>query len=616
MAYNLVLDTKFNPFTYDEMIKPVEAATKAHQALEEEYGNYQQATGIWENRINQDVDPELYAIYRAYMDDLEGQVDQLSREGLSPLSRRQLLNIKSRFGQEILPIEQAYNRRQTLADKQDELRARDNTLRFERDMATTRLYDFYKNPTLSYGRSYSGDLLRKQVQDMVKAYSKQITSTGKLEGVGLPFQYQRKINRGAQEEDVLGVIYNLAERGDMKAKIFLSSIVDQAMQASGVEEWAPKGTATYNELRSFANMGLYDAIGEPSIQQFTDSYGAQSYRQRVNDRLDRMLPINGFKLLSPTVNGDTIKDAIINLSNRLGLRNGQFSSKVTVPYSADYSVSNFPRYLYKDMPSQIWDSLKRGFGVNQDNQYTLFDSQGNMISRADFVSQGRTENERRYLGEWYNETRRQISSLDDPRKQKSTLTQTDIVNILSKADTESSPLAISTLEINFGSSNNKEVLSTLVSRASQGDSDSVSKIKKITSWDRNGNNTLGESFDTGIIDDDSNPLFYVTGSENTGGLMMKYKGEYYLIPYSVVGGISESAARVDIPLLQQLNTRRQQLIDKYGADRYITSSQGQQLEEMIDQAGGTLVRNMSLGLGLEYKQPRANIMTGQIGGND
>lgn len=605
MAYNLVLDTKFNPFTYDEMIKPVEAATKAHQALEEEYGNYQQATGIWENRINQDVDPELYAIYRAYMDDLEGQVDQLSREGLSPLSRRQLLNMKSRFGQEILPIEQAFNRRQTLADKQDELLARDNTLRFERDMATTRLYDFYKNPTLSYGRSYSGDLLRKQVQDMARAYSKQITSTGKLEGVGLPFQYQRKNNRGAQEEDVLGVIYNLAELGNTEAKIFLSSIVDQAMQASGVEEWAPKGTATYNELRSFANMGLYDAIGEPSIQQFTDSYGAQSYRQRVNDRLDRMLPINSMLLLGSNKVGKQVQLSATDFARKLGLRpslNGGWQRVQTArPYVADNGL--------------IMNSSEYDF-ESGDGSFTIFNRKGDLISRDAVVNQGTNDEEREFLGNYYDEILETWKNYFGSDPNTNRYNAGYLSNQLKQVNTESSPLAMSALEINFGSSNNKEVLSTLVSRASQGDSSSLGQIKRITSWDRNGNNTLGESFDTGIIDDDSNPLFYVTGSENTGGIMMKYKGEYYLIPYSVVGGISESAARVDIPLLQKLNTRRQQLIDKYGRDRYITSSQGQQLEEMIDQAGGTLIRNMSLGLGLEYKQPRANIMTGQIGGND
>lgn len=604
MAYNLVLDTRFNPFTYDEMIKPVEAATKAHQALEEEYGNYQQATGIWENRINQDVDPELYAIYRAYMDDLEGQVDQLSREGLSPLSRRQLLNMKSRFGQEILPIEQAYNRRQTLADKQDELLARDNTLRFERDMATTRLYDFYKNPTLSYGRAYSWDLLRKQVQDMVRAYSKQITSTGKLEGVGLPFQYQRMINRGASEEDVLGVIYNRAELGDMEAKIFLSSIVDQAMQASGVEEWAPKGTATYNELRSFANMGLYDAIGEPSVQQFTDSYGAQSYRQGVNDRLDRMLPINSVLLLGSNKVGKQANLEATEFAKMLGLRpslNGgwQRINTTTTKYSQSALAEFFPVSEY---------NFESG-----DGSFAIFNRQGNLISRDAVVNQGTNDKEREFLGNYYDEILETWQNYFGRDPNTNRYNAGYLSQQLRQISTEASPLALSAMEINFGSSNNKEVLSTLVSRASQGDSDSVSQIKRITSWDRNGNNTLGESFDASIIDDDSNPLFYVTGSENTGGIMMKYKGEYYLIPYSVVGGISESAARVNIPLLQKLNTQRQQLIDKYGADRYITSSQGQQLEEMIDQAGGTLIRNMSLGLGLEYKQPRANIMTGQVG---
>ena len=51
--YSLVLDTKFKPFSYAEMLAPVAAATQAHQALEEEYGNLSVKADIWENMANE-----------------------------------------------------------------------------------------------------------------------------------------------------------------------------------------------------------------------------------------------------------------------------------------------------------------------------------------------------------------------------------------------------------------------------------------------------------------------------------------------------------------------------------------------------------------------------------
>lgn len=272
--YSLILDTKFKPFSYQEMLAPVAAATQAHQALEDAYGELSAQAKTWGQYANEQTDPEAYKMYKTYADDLEMQAEQLMRQGLNSLSRRGMLDLRARYGEEIAPIEAAYKRREALAAEQRKLYAADKTLRFERDASTISLDDLIKNPSLDYGESYSGALLTSQVSNAVAAYQKALTDPGKLQSLGLPFQYERYLQEGATPEQVLAAMKEDAQQGDSEAVNFLRGVVDQALASSGVADWADNNTL--NEFRAFANQGLYNAIGTTKIQNYTDTYSMQN----------------------------------------------------------------------------------------------------------------------------------------------------------------------------------------------------------------------------------------------------------------------------------------------------------------------------------------------------
>ena len=80
---------------------------------------------------NEQTDPYAYKMYKTYARDLESQVRQLAREGLTPANRQNMLKMKQRYSSDIIPIEQAYKRRQELIDEQRKLQAQDNTLMFD-----------------------------------------------------------------------------------------------------------------------------------------------------------------------------------------------------------------------------------------------------------------------------------------------------------------------------------------------------------------------------------------------------------------------------------------------------------------------------------------------------
>lgn len=271
--YSLILDTKFKPFSYQEMLAPVMAATQAHQALETEYGDLATKASVWERMANEQTDPYAYKMYKTYADDLETQAEQLARSGLSPASRRSMLNMKARYSSEILPIETAYKRREELATEQRKAIAANPTLRYQRMAGQMSLDDFIRNPSLDYGESYSGALLTQQVSQAAANFQRALTDKGQLKKLGLPYQYERMLQYGATPAQVMAAMSDNAQQGDTDAIKFLRGITDQVLQSSGVADWADP--ATMREFRAFANQGLYSAIGQAKIDNFTDQFSMQ-----------------------------------------------------------------------------------------------------------------------------------------------------------------------------------------------------------------------------------------------------------------------------------------------------------------------------------------------------
>ena len=48
MPKYLIIGSKFNPFSYQEMLAPVVQATQAHQGLEEAYGELASKASVWD----------------------------------------------------------------------------------------------------------------------------------------------------------------------------------------------------------------------------------------------------------------------------------------------------------------------------------------------------------------------------------------------------------------------------------------------------------------------------------------------------------------------------------------------------------------------------------------
>ena len=60
---NLVINSKFRPFTYDEMVKPLAQYKEAYDKVEQEYSNLAIQTEALKSMIDKDKDGDLYNLY-------------------------------------------------------------------------------------------------------------------------------------------------------------------------------------------------------------------------------------------------------------------------------------------------------------------------------------------------------------------------------------------------------------------------------------------------------------------------------------------------------------------------------------------------------------------------
>lgn len=259
MPNYIVLNSKFKPFSFEEILRPALLATESHRELEDQYTDLATKSSVWEEMANEQTDPYAYKMYKTYSNDLEEQAGQLAREGLTPASRQNMLRMKQRYSSDIVPIEQAYKRRQKLIDEQRKLLAQDNTLMFDRNASMLSLDDLIKNPQLTY-QSYSGATLAKQVGTAAQSLAKEMRDNPRKWRTILGNQYFETImQKGYRPEEIIQVLQN-----DPNASSILKGIVEDAVGSSNIASWGDRDIL--NRAYEYARQGLWNAIGDTQYQ--------------------------------------------------------------------------------------------------------------------------------------------------------------------------------------------------------------------------------------------------------------------------------------------------------------------------------------------------------------
>lgn len=108
----MVVNSRYNPFTYEELVKPLVDYNTAYEKQEAALEKLATDAGAVEAFINEENAPKSWGVYTQFRDQLKNQADELATKGLSAGLRRDIMNTGASYKSNVAPIVAAINRRQ------------------------------------------------------------------------------------------------------------------------------------------------------------------------------------------------------------------------------------------------------------------------------------------------------------------------------------------------------------------------------------------------------------------------------------------------------------------------------------------------------------------------
>lgn len=379
--YSLVVNSKFQPFSFDRYLQPYQIYGQNYKEIEEQYTDLSTKAGIWDGLANEQTDPYTYKMYKTYANDLENQASQLASEGLNAVSRKNMLNMRARYSKEIIPIEQAYNRRSKLAEEQRKLRAANPSIMFDRDFSSISLDGLLDNPELSYTSVSGDDLYKKGKEAAISASSRMMSVSPALQG-----QYW-KIRQGYGADAANKFLLNQSNIPELKDAI--NRIVSQSgvtkENLSRAIDYTISGIMSgisYNESYQ-ANRGYIDPAERERLALAREQFEWSKDRWE-DEQLGAELP-----------NGDRVKDVgggrvrITHPDGKVEIMAAPKSTSVSKGQNKDkkpfsglqfkmWNNSSATTDFQEGLSNEEWTTKRKGFDTGDEEQISFTDLSNSM----------------------------------------------------------------------------------------------------------------------------------------------------------------------------------------------------------------------------------------------
>ena len=207
MNYNLVVNSKFKPFSFQELLQPALMATEAHEKRQEQYDKLMEDSSKWGEQLN--PSSQAYDMWKSFQDEITQAADSLSSQGLTISNRKALSNVRKSYGEKIKAIEEADKRMQAQAALRQQMYAKDNSIEYKSNL---NIDDFLHGKSGS-NESLSGSTMRAETADMASKLGQSIYSNPSFSKV-MGGSYWQIAQANGYSPDVLGYIrsgewYNL-----------------------------------------------------------------------------------------------------------------------------------------------------------------------------------------------------------------------------------------------------------------------------------------------------------------------------------------------------------------------------------------------------------------------
>lgn len=285
----------FQPFTYDELAKPIMQTVEAHNAAQDSYDTLVAETEALRQYIMREPnDSEARRMYDSYTEKLTNLQNNLWERGYNAGTRRDLALARAGYASDITRLGTAIKARQDLSNEYWKTKHEHPDMVMAEDPGTAALDKFLANDR--FGRdyySYSGTAFAGEVAADAKARMDEMLNNPEildkypqLKGY-IPILKKEGFTSGQVEAATLAV--RAAYNGDTRlldkldpASSILASVLSSNLNSTGAFGKVDK--SEFDRLIDYGKKGLSSAIGKSDVQFLQDLDWAQQQKLALEDR--------------------------------------------------------------------------------------------------------------------------------------------------------------------------------------------------------------------------------------------------------------------------------------------------------------------------------------------
>lgn len=269
---NISLTSTFSPMTFEEFMAPIEKYKEAYEKEQAKYENLIEMTETWKDVANKENNPESYALYKSYADQLNSAAVDFS-QGMTPLNRGNFLNLKRDYYRNIEPIRKADEARKEYVKYIEETMSKDPSA-FFKEGTDVNVDKFLNGKTIS--KEYdTGTNTMNRVSTKVQRLASSILSNPEFTKVMDNYAWQIKQGGGLTPEYLMSIIDNNIDNSSFSDELRgqlhqIRNIYDEEMNE--VKDWTPEAR---RKKEGFVKTGMYAGLAAPTYQ-FMDNKGEMS----------------------------------------------------------------------------------------------------------------------------------------------------------------------------------------------------------------------------------------------------------------------------------------------------------------------------------------------------
>ena len=283
----------FEPFTYDELSKPVMQTVEAHNAAQDQYDTLTSETeALRQYLMREPNDSEARRMYDSYVSKLSTLQDNLWRSGYNASTRRDLAAARAGYASDITRLGTAIKARQDRSNEYWKIKHEHPDMVMSSDPGLAGLDEYLKNDR--YGQdyyTYSGEQFMNEVAADAKSRANEILSDPEIlnkypELEGYIPVLQRNGFTSSQVEAASYAV-EMAYAGDNRylealakedpISLVLANVLSSHIESTGAQKHVDKNE--FGRLLRYGKAGLSQAIGKNDIEFMKDNKYA--YEQEI-----------------------------------------------------------------------------------------------------------------------------------------------------------------------------------------------------------------------------------------------------------------------------------------------------------------------------------------------